>query len=394
MKKENNGIILYVAILVIILLGCLTFTIFVIPNFFQESARIANLIIWLVLAVIAMPIENDHTRFKGKKEKIKTTLIIVIIYNILYFLLGLMFGYTRSPYSKNFFTILKNLFFIVGVIALQDYVRTKLINNERKKVNYFIFTTIFIILRLDFTEGVQVFSSGEKIFEYISSVIIPEIAKGCVCSYLAIAGGTFLVYAYSIPMALIEVLLPIFPDLDWFLLAVFDVLISLILFWYNNYEHTIKTKRLTRKEKKKINPVKNIPSILVLLFVAAFIAGLLPAKPIAIMSYSMVPTFSRGAVVISVNIKKEENLYKLQKGDILHYKSKNGDVIHRIIDIKKDEDGKLIFQTQGDNNNVPDANWVEPEQVIGYVKWYIPYLGYPSVWFGEKILGKKSFIII
>lgn len=393
MKKENNAIILYVTILVLILIGCLTFTIFVIPNFFQESARIASLILWIVLAIIAIPIENDHTRFKGKKEKIKTTLIIVIIYNILYFLLGLVFGYTKSPFSKNFFTIIKNLIFIVGVIALQDYVRTKLINNERKKINYFIFTLIFIILRLDFSEGIEVFSSGEKIFEYVSSVIIPEIAKGCVCSYLAIAGGTYLVYAYSIPMALIEVLLPIFPDLDWFLLSVFDVLISLILFLYNNYEHTIKTSRLTRKEKKKINPVKNIPSIIILLFVVSFIAGLLPAKPIAIMSYSMVPTFSRGAVIISINIKQDD-LHKLKKGDILHYKAKNGDVIHRIIDIKENEEGKLIFQTQGDNNNAPDDNWVEPDQVLGYVKWYIPYLGYPSVWFGEKVLGKKSFISI
>lgn len=393
MKKENNAIILYVTILVLILIGCLTFTIFVIPNFFQESARIASLILWIVLAIIAIPIENDHTRFKGKKEKIKTTLIIVIIYNILYFLLGLVFGYTKSPFSKNFFTIIKNLIFIVGVIALQDYVRTKLINNERKKINYFIFTLIFIILRLDFSEGIEVLSSGEKIFEYVSSVIIPEIAKGCVCSYLAIAGGTYLVYAYSIPMALIEVLLPIFPDLDWFLLSVFDVLISLILFLYNNYEHTIKTSRLTRKEKKKINPVKNIPSIIILLFVVSFIAGLLPAKPIAIMSYSMVPTFSRGAVVISINIKQDD-LHKLKKGDILHYKAKNGDVIHRIIDIKENEEGKLIFQTQGDNNNAPDENWVEPEQILGYIKWYIPYLGYPSVWFGEKVLGKKSFISI
>ena len=393
MKRENNTIILYVAILIFILIGCLTVTMYVIPTFFQESARIANLIVWIVLAIIAMPIENDHTRFKGKKEKIKTTLIIVIIYQILYFLLGLFFGYTRSPYSRNFFIIVKNLIYIVGAIALQDFVRTKLINNQRKKLNYAIFTIIFIILRLDFSEGIAVFSSGEKIFEYICSVIIPEIAKGCVLSYLAIAGGTFLVYAYSIPIALVEVLLPIFPDLDWFLISVFDVLISMIVFLYNNYEHTIKTTRLTRREKKNISPARNIPSLIILLLGVSFIVGFLPAKPVAVMSYSMVPTFSRGAVVISVKVK-EDKMDTLKIGDIIHYKSENGDVIHRIIDIKEDENGKLIFQTQGDNNNSPDQKWVETSQILGCVKMYIPYLGYPSVWFGEKILGKKSFITI
>ena len=393
MNKEKGTIILYVAILCIILIGCLALTIFVVPSFFQESTRIVVMIIWIALTVIAMPIENDHRRFKGKNEKIKTTLIIVIIYYIIYFLLGLIVGYKKSPYSRSFFAIIKNLFYIVGLIAMQDFVRSKVINNQRKKINYVLFTLIFVLLRLDYTEGLKVMSSGEKIFEYFASVIMPELAKGCVCTYLAISGGTLLVYAYSIPVALYQVLVPIFPDLDWFLTSIFDILISMIIFLYNNYEHTIKTTRLTRREKKKINPIRRIPMIMALLLVVAFIAGFLPAKPIAIMSYSMVPTFSRGAVVISVDMN-ERDLHKLKIGDILHYKSENGEVIHRIIDIKEGKDGKLLFQTQGDNNNVPDKNLVEEEQVIGCVKMYIPYIGYPSVWFSEKILGVKSFITI
>lgn len=392
MNKEKTTLILYVAILCAVLAGCLTITVFVIPSFFQEFARMAIMIVWIALTIIAIPIENDHTRFKGKDEKIKTTLIIVIIYYILYFLLGLIFGYKWSPYSRNFLLILKNIFYVVGLIAMQDYVRTKMINNVRKKYNYVIFTIAFIIFRLDYTEGWQVLSSGDRIFEYVCSVIIPEIAKGCVCSYLAIAGGTALVYAYSLPIAFAKVLLPFFPDLDWFLTSVFDILISLIIFLYNNYEHTIKTNRLTRREKKKINPLKSIPEILLLLFVVTFIAGIFPVKPVAIMSYSMVPTFSRGSVVISVKVS-EKDLDKLNVGDILHYRSPNGDIFHRIIE-KKEEKGKIIFHTQGDNNNIPDSNWVQPEQVVGYVKVYIPYIGYPSVWFSEKILGKKSFITI
>lgn len=393
MKKENKTIILYVLILLFILIGCLGITLYVIPNFFKTTALIANLILWIALAMIALPIENDHTRFKGKTEKIKTTLIIVITYIILYFLLGLIFGYQKNPLSLKFVSIIKNLFLMVGVVALQDFVRSKLINNERKKINYVIFTIVFILIRLDYSAGMQVFSSGASLFEYICSEIIPEIAKGCVLSYLAYTGGTLLVYAYSIPMALIEVLAPVFPNLDWFLTSVFDILISLILFIYNSYEHTIKTNRLTRKERKNISPLRKIPAIMLLLVVVSFIAGLLPAKPIAVMSYSMVPTFSRGAVIISERVK-EKDIDKLKIGDILHYKAENGDVIHRIVDIQKDEEGKTIIQTKGDNNNSPDPKWVKPDQVIGKVRIYIPYIGYPSVWFGEKILGKKSFISI
>ena len=313
MNKENRAIAIYVLIL------CLALTVFVVPSFFQESARIVVMIIWIALTIITMPVENDHTRFKGKKEKIKTTLIIVIVYYILYFLLGLFLGYKKSPYARSFFMIIKNLFFIVGLIAMQDFVRTKVMNNQRKKINYVLFTLIFVLLRLDYTEGFAVFSSGDRIFEYIASVIIPEIAKGCVCSYLAISGGTLLVYAYSIPVALFQVLSPVFPNLDWFLKSIFDILISLILFLYNNYEHTIKTTRMTRREKKKINPVKQIPGILLILFVVAFIAGFLPVKPVAVMSYSMVPTFSRGAVVISTKTSQKD-LCKLEIYYIINLK--------------------------------------------------------------------------
>ncbi len=393
MNKENRAIAIYVLILSLILMGCLALTVFVVPSFFQESTRIVTMIIWIAITIITIPVENDHTRFKGKKEKVKTTLIIVIVYYILYFLLGLVLGYKKSPYGRSIFIILKNLFFIVGLIAMQDYVRTKVMNNQRKKINYVLFTLIFVLLRLDYTEGYAVFASGDKIFEYFASVIVPEIAKGCVCSYLAISGGTLLVYAYSIPVALFQVLSPVFPNVDWFLKSIFDILISLIIFIYNNYEHTIKTTRMTRKEKKKINPIKQIPGVLLILFIVAFIAGFLPVKPVAVMSNSMVPTFSRGAVVISVKTNQKD-LSKLKVGDILHYKSEKGEVIHRIVEIQKDKDGKFLFKTKGDNNNTPDAHLVEEEQVIGKVTIYIPYIGYPSVWFSEKVLGMKSFITV
>lgn len=393
MNKEKNAIILYVLLLCAILVGCLTVTVFIVPSFFRESTRIAVMIIWIALTVICVPIENDHTRFKGKNEKIKTTLIIVIIYYIFYFLSGLIVGYRKSPYSQTVLMIIKNMFFIVGLAAMQEYVRTKVINNQRKKINYIVFTIIFVLIKLDYTEGIAVLSSGDKIFEYFASVLVPEIAKGCVCSYLAITGGTLLVYAYVIPVALFQAISPVFPDLDWFLKSILDILISAILFLYNNYEHTIKTERITRKEKKKINPIRRVPGIMLIMLVVAFIAGFLPARPIAIMSYSMVPTFSRGAVVISIKATPK-NIKELKVGDIINYRAESGEVIHRIIAIEKDEDGNLLFQTKGDNNNNPDGKLVNEKQVLGCVKLYIPYVGYPSVWFSEKILGVKSFITV
>lgn len=207
---------------------------------------------------------------------------------------------------------------------------------------------------------------------------------------MAKTGGELLVYSYRIPIALATVLLPIFPNVDWFFSSMLEVLVSLILFVFINYEHTIKVNRLTRWQKKKINPKNSVSVIMMVIIFVVFVAGLLPYRPVAVMSNSMVPEFARGYVVITKKIN-EKDIKNIKVGDILEYQLNQSVVIHRIINIE-DEKGSLIFTTQGDNNNAPDIKKVEQNQIIGIVKFKIPYVGYPSVWFSEFLFKKESKI--
>ncbi len=207
---------------------------------------------------------------------------------------------------------------------------------------------------------------------------------------MAKTGGELLVYSYRIPIALATVLLPIFPNVDWFFSSMLEVLVSLILFVFINYEHTIKVNRLTRWQKKKINPKNSVSVIMIVIIFVVFVAGLLPYRPVAVMSNSMVPEFTRGYVVITKKIN-EKDIKNIKVGDILEYQLNQSVVIHRIINIE-DEKGSLIFTTQGDNNNAPDIKKVEQNQIIGIVKFKIPYVGYPSVWFSEFLFKKESKI--
>ncbi len=168
------------------------------------------------------------------------------------------------------------------------------------------------------------------------------------------------------------------------------MLLALVLFIYINYEHTIKINRLTRKQKKNINPKKTVIYIGMVIFVVVFIAGLFPYKPVAVMSNSMVPDFYRGYVVIckKINSKDASNI---KIGDILQYQLERNAIIHRVTNIEE-EDGKLYFTTKGDNNEFPDTKRVEENQVMGIVKFKIPYIGYPSVWFSEFLFKRKSNI--
>ena len=78
MNKGNINIITYLIIISVILIGSSILTIFIVPNYFHEYTRIINLMIWIVLFILSVPVENEHSRFKGKNDKIKTTLIIII----------------------------------------------------------------------------------------------------------------------------------------------------------------------------------------------------------------------------------------------------------------------------------------------------------------------------
>lgn len=391
MEKDNNRmVIIYFSLLFVFVIGSLVLALFVIPNYFKEYARIASLLIWVGLFAISTQIPNEHGKFKAKNEKIKTTIIIIIIYYIIYFLAGIIVGFKANPYSRAVLSLFENIIFIVGLALIQEYVRAKLVNNQKKISIYIIITIIFMIVNIDMNTFISSFSSGEQLFKYLCGTILPQIVISGLCTYLATTGGFQLIYAYIIPTKMVEVIVPVFPDLDWFILAVFNLVLAIILIFYNNYEHIVKTNRMTRRELRRESPTKLLPTVIVLIIGVIFVAGILPIKPVAVMSNSMVPVFARGSVVITKKVEKKYETIK--EGDIIEFSTTNGTVIHRVVKIEKNSNGEFLFTTKGDMNLTNDSTQVKQEDVLGIAKFSIPYIGYLSVWFSEFILGKKAII--
>jgi signal peptidase len=106
-----------------------------------------------------------------------------------------------------------------------------------------------------------------------------------------------------------------------------------------------------------------------------FMAGLFPVYPVTIMSGSMEPLAYPGDVVI---IEKAD-ASKMQANDIVQYWNGDVFVIHRLINIYE-EDGRTVYITKGDNNNVRDSQPVTAEQIKGKVIATIPKLGLLTFW--------------
>lgn len=108
-------------------------------------------------------------------------------------------------------------------------------------------------------------------------------------------------------------------------------------------------------------------------------------KTFVIISGSMEPVLEIGDIAVIKEFPKEE----LQAGDIISFRSGQSIITHRITDVIKDKNGKISFETKGDNNNIKDKNYVKSDDVEGKMVCKIPFVGKVAL-----LLKNKLIIII
>lgn len=97
--------------------------------------------------------------------------------------------------------------------------------------------------------------------------------------------------------------------------------------------------------------------------------------PLIVKSGSMSGTIETGDLMFA---HTSEDTSAFQKGDIIVYwdKAEGGSLVtHRIIEVTKDDDGKLAYRTKGDANATADAKLVYPEKIIGTYQGRVTGLG-------------------
>lgn len=108
--------------------------------------------------------------------------------------------------------------------------------------------------------------------------------------------------------------------------------------------------------------------------VAVLVPRVAGATPYTILTGSMRPSMPPGTLVVV----KPVSPALVRVGDVVTYQLHSGEpdvVTHRVVSIGMDGEGRRIFRTQGDSNDVADPSWVRPVQLKG-VRWYdVPYLG-------------------
>ena len=92
--------------------------------------------------------------------------------------------------------------------------------------------------------------------------------------------------------------------------------------------------------------------------------------------------FNKGDLLFMIKANPE----KLKNGDVILFEGTNKPIIHRLIKINEDVEGK-IFSTQGDNNDgqLEIEKEIREKQLIGKALFKIPFAGWIKLVFYEPL---------
>jgi len=350
-------------------------------------------LVYLILAVaIYVFIGRDLRIVRDASFANKLALLFILMFGLTILLLAFGFGVGHNSLVASSPVVMRNLWERGLIVILGEFIRYKLIKHagvQERGVIIFMLTIVLVYSQMNEIHRVTHGDMGmlDTFFELIFSPLIIS----SVVSYFAIKGSFLLVAAVSFVYTMTPYLLPILPSVS---LVAFSIIISGLAFvsamiYYflmdSDKQCSRQTceKRAARYRKKTL--LNKGLTILFICFIIAFVRGVLPIYPIAILTESMTGTFDRGSLVFVERIPPNEVFNRINEGTVIHFVSHTGiEYIHRVVDITYDIYGERQYITRGDAVYLADPFPVPQSNVLGIAHAFLPYIGYPRVILNER----------
>lgn len=369
MKKVNKlSILTYLFLIFIALIKF--FSVF---NFIKLNIYFLPIVLFIYFIFLLFMSKKEYIRKTENKDDVKSILTYLIISLILYFLLGIVFGFSSNIYSYSFKDIIINIFILVIPVLIYEYFRYYLIKHSSGKIILYILITILIVL-VNFNFNELIIVSKKTFYIKLFSDTIPFIIKNIILTMIMINYGIFSCLAYQFVYTIFIVHCPYLPNVGYFLN--FLILSGIPLIVYSRLK-----KEYGKKDVYKGKNYVEIFTFILSFILLLFCFGLFKFVPIAAASNSMIPKFKRGDLIIYHKINDKTII---KEKDIIVFNYYNNIYIHRVKRIIN-KNNKNYYQTKGDNNSMYDSNLIAADDVIGIYKFKIKFLGYPSLWIEELL---------
>ena len=324
--------------------------------------------------------EKDKHRYI--KDAILEVTIFLLVFLILYYLLGVVVGFSKTD---NYYTFKGFKDFIIPAvlyIILREYLRYNMsCKSQGSTLASIVTVTMFMCLDVSQAIYTTSFNTNYEYLTFISFTLLPSICSSIALTYITYKVGYKPALLYSLVMRLYRYLIPIIPNPSPYIYSIIMLAVPAIL-TYRIYKLFKSTKD---EEVKREYNRRRLSSVIILhipvIIMIYFVSGQFRFHAVAIASGSMVPNIYKGDIVIID--KQKVNLEDLKEGQVLAVKHGNILVIHRLYK-KVNINDEYILYTKGDANEDVDNFTTKEENLYGVVNYVIPYIGLPTVWFNES----------
>lgn len=351
------------------LLILLSFAFFV-SNIPSKISLSIILFVYMILSVILIKKRGSLSIYK--KQVIYLLIIMAILFLVIYYGLGLYFGYARASVKFSTWGILNYIIPFSVIIFCSEIIRY-IFNSQKFKFSKYICFLIMVIIELIVCVETRHIANLNDFLVILGFGLFASISSNLLYNYISVRYGIIPIIIYRLIVTLYVYIMPIVPNIYGF----FDSILRMIFpyFIYLLLEKSYYQPREAISYSKRRN--QRIKTAIVVIIITAFsmlVSCRFTYGALVIGSGSMTGTLNVGDVVIYKEYKNQI----IEEGTIIVFKSNNLQVIHRVID-KKNVNGITRYYTKGDANAKIDEGYVVDSSIVGIVKCRILYLGYPSL---------------
>ena len=307
-----------------------------------------------------------------------------IIYVAIIYFLGMLTGFYSSTVKLSIWSIINYIIPYIVIIISAEIIRKTVLLKECKYSKIIILIAT-VMLDVILTTNIYNLKTAKDYFTLISFVIFASIANNLLFNYMIIKHRNMkAIIIYRLITTLYVYIIPITPDIYIFLESIIRMVIPYLIYIIMERTFNKRPQLMTIKERKKSRIITVIVCIII-----GFIVMLVSCKfaigALVIGSGSMTGTIDKGDIIIYERYGKNESV---KKGDIIVFKSDDLKIVHRVLDQKLMGE-ETRYYTKGDANQKQDDGYRTSKDVIGHVKFKIPYIGYLTLLVNNLIGGNK-----
>lgn len=368
-----------VYVLEFIFLAILSFALFV-PNTFN---KITIAIVVTTCTIIAFFTIKKRKVESIDSKKVEMVLIfLAIIYLLVFYVLGLYFGYYKATYTFGLNTIIYQIIPMTFIIISSEILRNILLA-QNVKLNKILTFTIMVLLDIIIYYNVYDMTSYDKMLEIIGFSLFASISCNLLYNYISNKYGIKANIYYRLITILYIYIIPYIPNVFLFFRSILRMIYPYIIYQILEYTFS-KNNMIVAVEDKRKNIISKIIFVVITIILAMLISCQFRYGILVIGSGSMTNTINKGDAVFFKQYKQQETI---EIGQVIIFNKDDRKIVHRVVDIKK-VNGETRYTTKGDANQENDDGYITQKDIIGLSKFKIGYIGYPSIWIRDIFLDE------